>query len=509
MNEKLKKVLLNFSTDVIPLVIVSILGIFKLKLFVDILGNETLGLYQLFSQIMVYVALVDGGLSSAVLYSLYKPNATKDNQKLNELLAGALKIFSLIGLLVFTIAAAISFVVPFLIKDASFPYLYITFTFVLFSLSNVIGYFFVPYQALLEVKERKYISNLSLQIGQILLNILEIVMLVSGCSFILILFMHSVVKLIANVVICLFAKKIFPEIDFKHKPVDISFTKQVKHLVFHKISGLVSSNIDVLIISKILGLSYVAIYSSYNYIVNMLKTIFGKISSSILAIIGNAMVKSKEKIYDLFLNFNSFMFFLATIICVPLTYALNSFIAIWYEGKIDTSIYISIAFTLCFFVFLIKQPIATFVTADGLFKETKICAIVDASVNFILSIVLVYFIGIPGVLFATAFSSLIAEYIMKNVVLHKKLFDKKMTKFGLQNLKYFLITIADFILFYIIINKFTIASIGIWFLFYIVYFVINTSFIYIIYYLMGDLDFIKYLKGKTSNEKNNDITNKE
>ena len=239
MNEKLKKVLLNFSTDVIPLVIVSILGIFKLKLFVDILGNETLGLYQLFSQIMVYVALVDGGLSSAVLYSLYKPNATKDNQKLNELLAGALKIFSLIGLLVFTIAAAISFVVPFLIKDASFPYLYITFTFVLFSLSNVIGYFFVPYQALLEVKERKYISNLSLQIGQILLNILEIVMLVSGCSFILILFMHSVVKLIANVVICLFAKKIFPEIDFKHKPVDISFTKQVKHLVFHKISGLV------------------------------------------------------------------------------------------------------------------------------------------------------------------------------------------------------------------------------------------------------------------------------
>ena len=30
-----------------------------------------------------------------------------------------------------------------------------------------------------------------------------------------------------------------------------------------------------------------------------------------------------------------------------------------------------------------------------------------------------------------------------------------------------------------------------------------------IYYLMGDLDFIKYLKGKTSNEKNNDITNKE
>ena len=47
------------------------------------LGSETLGLYQLFSQIMTYVALVDGGLSNAVLYSLYKPNANRDDKKIN------------------------------------------------------------------------------------------------------------------------------------------------------------------------------------------------------------------------------------------------------------------------------------------------------------------------------------------------------------------------------------------------------------------------------------------
>ena len=61
---KTKKTALNIITDVIPLLIVSILGIYKVKLFLQVLGNETLGLYQLFSNIMVYVALVDGGLSS-------------------------------------------------------------------------------------------------------------------------------------------------------------------------------------------------------------------------------------------------------------------------------------------------------------------------------------------------------------------------------------------------------------------------------------------------------------
>ena len=62
-----KKSFLNLLTDIIPLIIISILGIFKSKLFIDVLGDKTLGLYQLYSQIMVYVALVDGGLSSALI----------------------------------------------------------------------------------------------------------------------------------------------------------------------------------------------------------------------------------------------------------------------------------------------------------------------------------------------------------------------------------------------------------------------------------------------------------
>ena len=90
---KTKKTALIFLTDVIPLIIISILGIFKFKLFLQVLGDETLGLYQLFSQIMIYVALVDGGLSNAVLFSLYKPNAEENKKKFNALLAGAYKIF--------------------------------------------------------------------------------------------------------------------------------------------------------------------------------------------------------------------------------------------------------------------------------------------------------------------------------------------------------------------------------------------------------------------------------
>ena len=51
---KTKKILLNFITDVVPLIIISLLGIYKSKLFIKVLGDEVLGLYQLFLCLYVF-----------------------------------------------------------------------------------------------------------------------------------------------------------------------------------------------------------------------------------------------------------------------------------------------------------------------------------------------------------------------------------------------------------------------------------------------------------------------
>ena len=113
-------------------------------------------------------------------------------------------------------------------------------------------------------------------------------------------------------------------------------------MIFHKINGLVVYNIDVILISSILGLSAVAIYSTYNYVINMLRNILGKISGSITAIIGNYLSEGNEKkSHELFDEMRSMMFFVAIIISVPLFFALGSFIDIWYEGKIQTQFLIT------------------------------------------------------------------------------------------------------------------------------------------------------------------------
>lgn len=491
---KTKKTAINFITDTIPLLIVSFLGIFKLKLFIQVLGNETLGLYQLFSQIMIYVALVDGGLSSAVLYSLYKPHAEEDKRKFNSILAGAYKTFSKIGMIVFSIATIISFVVPFFIKDCTFNYLYVVVTFILFSLSNVVGYFFVPYNCLLEVKEKKYIYNLTTQIGQIVLSITEILMLLLKVKFEYILIMHSIVKLLASLVEVYICKKQFPDIKIIQKEKNYEFKKHINSLLFHKINGLVGSNIDTLIISSFLGLNEVAIYSTYNYIINMLKNILGKISASMTAMVGNFLVKSKDKMYELYQEFNSMLFFIAIVLCTPLTLAIDDFINIFYEGEIATNFLIAISFVAILFTFIIKMDTNMFVNAGGLYKETKYCALTDTVTNLILSLTLVHLIGIPGVLIATAISVFIAEYILKTKVVHNHIFSISPKSYYLKNIKFFVLYIIDLIIGYYIINLFSIDSILIWFIIFAIYTIINSLIILGIFTIMKENKFIDRVK---------------
>ena len=491
---KTKKTALNLVTDVIPLLIISLLGIFKVKLFIQYLGQETMGLYNLFSNIMVYVSLVDGGIASAVLFSLYKPNSEGNDKKLSELLSGALTVFSKIGMVVFGIAFVVSFFVIFFIKDCSFDYWYIVLTFLLFSLSNVIAYFFVPYKELLNVKEKKYTYNIIGQTGQIVLSILEIVMLVTGFKFGYILLMHSIVKLVANLIVAYVAKRLYPNISFRNKNKDFSFKKYLNSLIFHKINGLIGSNIDTVIISSMLGLASVAIYSTYSYIITMLKNILGKLSSSMTAIIGNSLAKNKDQMYGVFKEFNAMLFYIAIIICVPLILSINGFIDIFYEGKIATSFLVALSFSLILFMFIVKMDTTLFVSAGGLYKETKFCAIVDTCINLALSLTLVHFIGISGVLFATAFSVFIAEYILKTIVVHKHIFNRGASMHFIGNIKFFLLFVLDLVGGIYFVNMFRIEHLSTWFGFYIAFTLVNGLIILLVFKLMGETKFIKRFK---------------
>ena len=226
----------------------------------------------------------------------------------------------------------------------------------------------------------------------------------------------------------------------------------------------------------------------------MLKEMLNKLSSSIIAILGNKLVEDEKESYKLFQEMRSLMFFIGTVISTSILFAINPFIDIWYEGEIKTSFLIALAFALFLFIFVVKICTTVFINAKGLFKETKKCAIVDTVVNLTLSIILAFKFKIAGVVFATFISVFIAEYILKTRVLYKVVFKKKSYCFHLENIKFFIIFILDLLLSSFLIKQFNFLNIGFWFLFFTIFTILNALLVFFIYWLMKETKFIKRIK---------------
>lgn len=424
-----KSTILNFITDAFPQVLILLLGLFKTKFFIQILGSSELGLYQLYGQIVAYLVLIEGGVGSALLFRLYKPLSHKDDKKINEIMSAGRFIFRIVACLILLVGFVISFFIGFFIEDSSaFSFSYMQITFLVYLLSQAIYYFTIPHRVLFEADQKKYIPNIIFQVTAIIKAILEIVIVCSGMKLMAVLISLVICSLTANIIILVAFRKYYKKVDFKEKK-DFSMLKDVKDLFINTLGILVTNNIDILIVSKMIGLKYVVIYSTYNYFVEGIKQFVDKIAGATMSGVGDLLVDNKDKAMKVFNEFNEFVFFVASIICVPMFIFINKFIEIWYKGEVITSVVWALLFTIILFYQVTKIPLKVFTYSSGKFKEVKIFVIFEVIINLTLSLILVKFIGISGILLGTVISMFAADWCTKPFVIFKKILNGDVWKY--------------------------------------------------------------------------------
>src|SRR5574344_1998494 len=103
-----KKMLLNVITDILPYIIIGIIGLVKMNVLIKYVGDVGNGYYQTINQIISYVFLAQFGFDDAVIYSLYKPFAEKNKDDINRIYSGSRYIFKIIGIIIIAIVALAS-----------------------------------------------------------------------------------------------------------------------------------------------------------------------------------------------------------------------------------------------------------------------------------------------------------------------------------------------------------------------------------------------------------------
>ena len=166
--------------------------------FLKILGSEYLGLNGLFTNILTVLSLAELGIGTAIIYSLYRPLAVKDELKIKQLMFFYKKTYIIIGIIILILGIAITPFLKYLINDI--PNIdYIWLIYILFVIYTSVSYFYSYKRNLIIADQNRYIATIYRYLFYILLNITQIIYLVITKDYFGFLVLQIIFTILENI----------------------------------------------------------------------------------------------------------------------------------------------------------------------------------------------------------------------------------------------------------------------------------------------------------------------
>ena len=431
-------------------------------LLIRILGSQYLGLNSLFISILDILNLAELGFGSAMAYSLYRPIAENKTDEICALLALYRKVYNAIGAFILGIGILI---IPFLKnfiandypKDINIYVLYIYYL-----AYTVIGYLMSAYKAsLFEANQRADISN---KINSVILLIrygVQIFILIYFKNYYLYIVMLPIFQIITNMIALIVLKKMYPNIKSRGKVDEIQkedIKKKVISLIGHKMGDKALFSINNIVVSSFLGLSILAYFDNYNYIVTAVGGMLLIIYNAMLAGIGNSII-----VHDVDKNFSDFnkITFLNNwlvgwcTICLIALY--QPFITLWVGEEYKLSNFLVILFAIYFYSFYIRRIVLTYKDALGMWDKDALKPYIIVIVIIILAILLVNKIGLAGALITPIIVNIFIAIPWETIVLFKYYFGiENLRGYVIKQIKWTILIIFLSIFMIIVVNLFNV-----------------------------------------------------
>ena len=446
--------IINSTMSIITQVLTVILNFAVKTVFIKMLNDEYLGVNGLFTNIITMLSLADLGIGIAIPYSLYKPLAEKDEQKINILMNFYKKIYNIIGMVVLLIGLSLTPFLGLIIKDIPDNVPNLSLIYMLFVIHSASSYFFVYKKFLIDSDQKGYITSRIIFAFSTILSIIQIILLVITKNYILFLLASIIMVILQNIYISYKANKMYPFI--KNKTNDKlskddvkDIKKNVSSLFIYKVGTVIMNGTDNIIISKFIGLIIVGFYSNYVLIINSVTNVLNQIFNAITSSIGNLVVTTNKKrskeIYD---NLNFANFWLYSLFGICLMVLINPFIDIWIGKKYVMIFSIVFLLVLNFYILGMQSVTNSFINAYGLFWKAKYRPIIMVIINIVVSVILVQFIKIEGVLVGTLISRLVTTAWLDPYIVHKYGFKISSKKYYIDYVKY----LSTFIIVALLVN---------------------------------------------------------
>lgn len=404
-NSNTKKVFNNITVSILSEVITIALGIVIPRMFLVSFGSEMNGLLTSVAQIYTYMALLEAGVGSVTLQSLYKPVAENDYQSLNSILSATHLYYKKIGAVylagIFLLAVGYPLVV-----DTSIPFWTVSIIVFLNGITGALSFFLTAkFDLLLRAEGKAYIITNASLIVHIAISVSKIVLIAVGVNILVIQTSYALFNLLKIAYLVLYIKKHYKWIDLSVKPKLSAIAQRGSAFVL-QISDLIFRNTDILILTLTpnCGLMVVSVYTMYQMLYGMIQTAINTLWNSVYFVLGQTFNTDREKYikyHDMYEVFNmTITFSLYTIAYLFIT----PFLRLYTDGINDISYidkWLPLLFVMISFLSVGRGASSQVINFAKHFKKTQWRAILEAVINIAVSIPCCYFFGIYGVLFGT------------------------------------------------------------------------------------------------------------
>lgn len=408
------------------------------------LSMDYVGIKGFCTNILSILSLTELGISTILIYSMYRPLAEHDNNKLLALIGYYRKAYCVIAGVIALSGLLITPFLPFLVKDCpDIKGLYIIF--LLYLANSVFSYLFTYNISVLDADQKIYIRTIWHFVFHNVRNIAQIAILFLTGSFIFYLVIQIPLTLTENLFLSARAKKDYPFLKTKKYPPlqkedIISLKKNTFAMFSNKIGATVLNTTDNMIISRFIGLAAVAINDNYVLIVNTITQVMDQILFALITGVGNLNVTApKNTLYKVFkkLHFANFWFYCFSTSCLLLL--LNPFIELIWGRQYLFSMPVVTFICFNFFIRGIRNIPIVFRDSMGLIWHYRYKPIVESCINIIVSIIAVYYFGAAGVFAGTFFSMICTSLWIEPYVVFKYGLKMSWKEFWLTNAKYIII----------------------------------------------------------------------
>ena len=447
----MKLIIKNIGSSLLLQLVTIICGFIVPRLIISNYGSDVNGLVTSITQFLAYITLLEAGFGPVVKSLLYKPIVKNDKETIKKILKASEKIFRRIAYIFIIYIAILCLILPNVISS-DFEYLYKLSLIVIISISTFFEYYFgMTYKLFLHADQKVYVTQV-INISTLILNTILIVVLVKfGSSIQVVKLVSAFVFLLRPLFHNLYVRKKY-NIDLKG--VDDTYViKQKWDALVNHVAFIIRSNTDVVVLTLFSNIKEVSVYSVYMLVTNGLRSLVYSFSGGMDASFGKMIAKNEyDKLKEKFNKFVIYYYSVSSILFISAYFVIVPFVSVYTKGITDAN-YIRPVFSglmvLSVFLLTLKDPYNDLVKVVGHFKQTKKGAFVEAILNIIISLSLVFKFGLIGVAIGTVVSTFVRT-IEISIYSTEKIIKTSLSFF----IERSIVIIVDFFIIYFIVRLF-------------------------------------------------------